>query len=340
MAIGEAPMIFFTVITQMCVGMFIVLGAIQTIGAMRYPAKVIDRLADPALFAIGPAMILGLLVSMLHMHDVTNMFNVIRHWDSSWLSREILFGIGFAALGFLFCIMQVLKLGSVRLRQVVAVLTAVVGVGLVVAQAQIYYSLATIPAWHHWATWVQFFGTALLLGSLGVGTTFVLLIHKRDRRVAKMSQDDLAKLDEPHESGSLSERVRDFFTDRHLTDSATREQVDSLLTTAVRSVVSVAIVAAGVILIAMQIYVPDLAQSGLSGLEAAGSYATGFAMVRFALLVAGALVLGLAAFFFVGASPKKLGLVAAILGSAFILVLISEFMGRALFYGAMTAVGI
>ena len=106
MELGELPMILFTVITQMCVGMFIVLGVVQTIGSTRYSVKAVDRLADPALLAIGPAMILGLLVSMLHMHDVLNVFNVFRHFNSSWLSREIVFGIAFAALGFLFCLMQ------------------------------------------------------------------------------------------------------------------------------------------------------------------------------------------------------------------------------------------
>ena len=44
--------------------------------------------------------------------------------------------------------------------------TALFGVGLVVSQVMIYYSLVTVPAWNSWATWVQFFGTALLLGAL------------------------------------------------------------------------------------------------------------------------------------------------------------------------------
>ncbi|HHU40433.1 MAG TPA: dimethylsulfoxide reductase, partial [Propionibacterium sp.] len=33
---------------------------------------------------------------MLHMHDLTHTLNVLRHWQSSWLSREIIFGILFA----------------------------------------------------------------------------------------------------------------------------------------------------------------------------------------------------------------------------------------------------
>lgn len=340
MNLGEAPMILFTVITQMCVGMFIVLGVVQTIGSTRYSAKAIDRLADPALFAIGPAMVLGLVASMFHMHDVLNVFNVFRHVGSSWLSREIVFGILFAALGFGFCVMQVLKLGQVRLRQAVAVLTALAGIGLIICQVQIYFSLTTVPAWNSWATWVQFFGTALLLGSLAVGASFVLIIWRRDRRIAQMSDSEIAALDAERERAGLGQQVKDFFADRYLVDSATRDEVDGLLTVTVRAIVAVAIVAAGVLLIAMPIYVSGLAANSAVGLAAAAHYATGTAVVRFSLLVIGALVLGLAAFFFAGSVPRQLGLVSFILVSAFVLVLVGEFVGRYLFYEVRIPVGI
>ncbi len=340
MNLGELPMILFTVITQLCVGMFVVLGAVQTIGATKYSAKAVDRLADPALFAIGPAMVLGLIASMFHMNDVMHVFNVFRHVGSSWLSREIVFGIGFAALGFLFCVLQVLKIGSVRLRQAVAVLTALLGIGLIVSQAQIYYSLVTVPAWSTWATWVQFFGTALLLGSLAVGAAFVMIIANRDRRIAKMSEAEIAELDDPRAEMPLGQKIRNFFTDKYLVDSATRTEVDGLLTGTVRAIVAVAIVTAGVLLIAMPMYVSSLASMGQPGIESAAHYATGFAVLRFGLLVVGALVLGLAAFFFAGAVPKQLRTLSFILVSGFILVLIGEFMGRTLFYEVMNRVGV
>lgn len=64
------------------------------------------------------------------------------------------------------------------------------------------------------------------------------------------------------------------------------------------------------------------------------------AALRFALLVLGALVGGLAAFFFAGSVPKRLPLLATILVSSFVLVLIGEFVGRYLFYEAMTRIGV
>ena len=340
MELGELPMILFTVITQMCVGMFIVLGVVQTIGSTRYSVKAVDRLADPALLAIGPAMVLGLLVSMLHMHDVLNVFNVFRHFNSSWLSREIVFGIAFAALGFLFCIMQILKLGGVRIRQLVAVLTAIAGIGLVVSQVQIYYSLPTVPAWSSWFTWVQFFGTALLLGSLAVATTFVLLIARRERRIGAMSEAEIAALEEPYERGNVMTQFSDFVSDKHLVNKAVRDEVDGLFKNAVRLMVAVAIVTAGVLLIATPLYVSSLASMGEAGMTSAAHYASGLAALRFTLLLVGALILGLAAFYVAGYGIKRLRLLLFLLIASFLLVLISEFVGRTIFYEAMTRVGV
>ena len=67
MNLGELPMIAFTVLSQMSVGAFIVLGLVQLLGGTKYSVKVIDRLADPALFAIGPTLVAGLIASMFHM---------------------------------------------------------------------------------------------------------------------------------------------------------------------------------------------------------------------------------------------------------------------------------
>lgn len=340
MELGELPMILFTVITQMCVGMFIVLGAVQLLGSTRHSAKAVDRLADPALLAIGPAMVLGLLVSILHMHDVFNMFNVIRHWQTSWLSREILFGVSFAAFGFLFCLLQALKIGSVRMRQVVAVLTAILGIGLVISQAQIYYSLVTVPAWHHPATWVQFFATTLMLGALGVGAAFVLIILRRESRIASMDETQIAELDAPYERGTTGQRLKDFVTDRRLVDSETRTEIDGLLATTVRGIVGVAVLAAGVLLITMPIYISGLANAGPQGYESAAMYMSGLSVVRFALLVLGAFGLGLLAFYYAGSGLAKLRTLALVLVSSFLLVLIGEFLGRALFYEVMVRIGV
>ena len=64
------------------------------------------------------------------------------------------------------------------------------------------------------------------------------------------------------------------------------------------------------------------------------------AMLFIATLLVGALVFGLAAFYAAGYGVKRLKLLLFLLVSSFLLVLISEFVGRTLFYEAMTRVGV
>ncbi|WP_093248698.1 dimethyl sulfoxide reductase anchor subunit family protein [Tessaracoccus oleiagri] len=152
MNLHELPMILFTVIAQMSVGTFVALGVMELVIGCRADQHTVRRLYEPVLYAIGPALVLGLAVSMLHMNDVTNVLNVVRNWESSWLSREILFGIAFAALGFAFALTQWFQWSTQRVRGILGVVTAIVGLGLVWSMAQIYSSLepcrpGTPPSW-------------------------------------------------------------------------------------------------------------------------------------------------------------------------------------------------
>lgn len=340
MSMGELPMILFTVLSQMAVGAFLVLGVVQTVGSAKFSSRAVDRLADPALLAIGPTLVLGLIASMFHMHDVFNMFNVIRHWQTSWLSREIIFGVGFAALGFLFTFLQIMKIGSARLRQLIAAVTALVGIGLVVSQVMIYYSLPTVPAWNSWATWVQFFGTTIVLGALTVGMAFVLASSRRQARIDRIGTDvQVAAADDPLPA-SYKQRFQAFLNDRQPMDAATRAEVEDLLRISIRGIVLAAMVAAGVLLIAMPVYVAGLPAAGEAGMASAAHFGGGFAMTRYLMLAAGALLLGVMMFYLAGFGTKRLPALSYVAVAAFFLVLIGEFMGRAMFYESMVAVGI
>ena len=48
--------------------------------------------------------------------------------DRTWFRLALSLGVLFAAFGFLFCIMQILKIGGVRVRQLVALVTAALGI--------------------------------------------------------------------------------------------------------------------------------------------------------------------------------------------------------------------
>ncbi|MGM0619240.1 MAG: DmsC/YnfH family molybdoenzyme membrane anchor subunit, partial [Actinomycetota bacterium] len=87
----ELSMVVFTIFAQMSVGAFIVLGVVQLAAQVRggRSAEEVDRITDPALYAVGVTLALGLIASVFHLGTPMNAINVLRSLDASWLSREI-----------------------------------------------------------------------------------------------------------------------------------------------------------------------------------------------------------------------------------------------------------
>lgn len=178
----ELPLVIFTIIAQMSVGSFVVLGLIHLFVG-RAGRDVVDKVSDPALYAIGPILVLGLVASMMHLGTPLRAINALRNLDSSWLSREILFGLLFAAIGGAFAFSQWNKWLTPRLRQALAGLAALVGLALIWSMTMVYL-LPTVPAWDSWTTPARFFATTFLLGSLAVGAALVVTADVRRRRGA------------------------------------------------------------------------------------------------------------------------------------------------------------
>ena len=305
----ELPMIIFTVLAQMSVGAFVVLGVVQVFASRRYGREAVDRVTDPALYAIGPTLVLGLIASMFHMNDVMNTLNVIRHVETSWLSREIIAGTTFAGLGFLFALAQWFRWGSTRLRQALAAVTAVVGLLLVLSMSMIYYSLVTVPAWHTWATPAQFFTTTFLLGSLAVGAAFMGTVLWRRRAAARAGR---------------AEEV----------DAPTRQ----LLSSSLKGVGVAAVAFLGVEFLIIPLHLTGLATAGGVAAESAAAFSGGWFVARLVLVFLGA---GLLSVFLVRrASPTARAVPLAVLAvTALVLVLGGELIGRSLFYDSMTRIG-
>lgn len=169
----EWPLIIFSILAQMSVGAFVTLGIMHFFALRTTDAQEADRLSDRALLAIEVVMVLALLASFFHLGNPLNAPRAITNIGASWLSREILFGVLFGGLGFVFAFLQWRKIGSFSLRNGLAWITALVGLCLVYSMSQVYM-LNTQPAWNTWATPVLFFVTTFLLGSLAIGTALVI----------------------------------------------------------------------------------------------------------------------------------------------------------------------
>ncbi len=306
MNVRDWSLILFTILVQMSVGAFWVLGLVHFYASRKVDEKEADRLSDRALLAIGPLMVLGLLASLLHLGDPLNSFKAVSNVGSSWLSREILFGTTFAVLGGLFAVMQWRKMSSFAVRNVVALLAGLVGLFLVSSMSMVYM-LPSQPAWDTLATPVFFFSAALLLGSMAMGTAFAanFLFLKRKGEEGLSAQLDL-------------------------------------LRSTLRGIAIAALILLGIQLVVTPLYVAGLSSGVPAAQKSAAMLVEDFPVVFALRLIFSFVGAGLfATILYQGASSQaKERSLAFLVYSAFALVLVSEVLGRYLFYAIKVKVGI
>jgi anaerobic dimethyl sulfoxide reductase subunit C (anchor subunit) len=307
MDIREWALITFTLLAQMAVGAFVVLGVVHYFAAQRAGQEQADRLSDRALLAIGPVVVLALVVSLFHLGNPLNAYRAVANLGTSWLSREILASVLFAGLGAVFAIMQWRKLASFGVRAVVAGLAALVGLFLVYSMSQVY-ALPTQPAWNHLGTPVAFFASTLLLGVFAIGAAFVVNYGYVQR-----------------------------------TQPGCAEAQCQLLRGALRWIAVAAVVLLGVELVVAPLQVAYLAAAPDAAARASaalmfGEYGVWFGL-RLALVFLGAGVL--AVFVYQNAQrPGQEQVLGQLTYAAFGLVVVAEVIGRYIFYAAHVKIGL
>jgi len=173
---GQWTLVGFTILTQMAVGVFLLLGLVHFGVSRQAGAGAADRMSGRALLAVGPVLGLALLVSVFHLGYPANALNAVNNIGSSWLSREIVCFTLFGGVGGVFALLQWRRLGPPMVRRVLAWSAAVLGVVLVYAMARVYL-LRSVPPWDTWLTPAAFFATTFLLGALALGLAFVINHH-------------------------------------------------------------------------------------------------------------------------------------------------------------------
>ncbi|MFF0745518.1 dimethyl sulfoxide reductase anchor subunit family protein [Streptomyces sp. NPDC004111] len=311
MSLHELPMILFTVLAQLAVGVFTVVAVLRIVAAARgrETGERVEELTNPALYAAWIALCAGLLASMFHMNDVFHVLNVFRHVGSSWLSREIVLGMVFAGLGLCCVAAQWFRWGGAGLRRALTALAALAGLVLVHAMSMIYYSLVTVPAWHNWRTPVAFHTTALLLGTLVVATALALTARFRP-------QSDPAAEPEPEP-----------------------EPPRRPLTALLNGLALTAIVLLGVEFVTVPLHVSALSSEGGVAAESASVYSGAWFVARLVLVFLGAGLLAALLHRFTGPARIRPTRLAALASTAFALVLVGEFIGRSQFYESMIRIG-
>ncbi len=304
---NEWALIIYTVVMQMAVGSFVILGGVQYFAVRRNGAEEAGKLTDHALLAIGPVVVFGIIVTLFHLGNPLNAPRTIANFGSSWLSREIVFSVLFSLGGAVFAFMQWRKLSTSTTRNIVALITAAVGIVLVFSMSMIY-RVSTVPAWDSLATQATFFITTFLLGTLALGAAFV---------------------------------ANYWYVRRKGLD--TNNVQHTMLAESLRWIALMAVALLGLQFIVVPLYLSSL---GTMGNEAATASVGVIAQqqglilaIRLALLFVGAGLLAVM-LYSMASSQSKLRVVTNVAYLAFALVLTSEILGRYLFYASMVRIGL
>lgn len=307
MELREWALVIFTVVMQMAVGAFVILGGVHFFATRKYSEPEAELMSDRALLAIGPLAVFALIVTFFHLGNPINAPRAIMNLGSSWLSREIGLAVAFSVLGAVFAFIQWRKILTPAIRNGVALVTAVVGLVLVYAMATVY-QLPTIPAWDTLATPVIFFITSFLLGALAISAAFSASFWYLKRKAA----------------------------------GDNKIQYDILATT-LRWIAVISVALMGIQFVVIPIYFAQLATAGSAAATASLNIIFGqhpiVLVLELVLLFLGA---GLLAMFIyqTAAIEKHVQRLSTLAYLAFALVLVAEVMGRFLFYVSMVKIGL
>ena len=160
-------LVFFTVLAQASIGLFIVLGILH------FTVKPTNNTLSKGFLFVWPLFGVAILFSLTHLGQPLRAFNVLTGLaHGSPLSIEIASSIIFGGFGFVYTVLQWFKLGSELLRKSLLIVTMMIGLWLLLAISNVY-TLEGVVAWSSLLTPLQFFSTGLLLGVASA----IVIIH-------------------------------------------------------------------------------------------------------------------------------------------------------------------
>jgi anaerobic dimethyl sulfoxide reductase subunit C (anchor subunit) len=168
---GEWPLVIFTLMMQMAVGLFILLVSFRFLTPESMNTELLDDLNFTSFVIIDALLIIGVLAASYHIDHPINARLAIANLKKSWLSREMLLGVSFGCIIAILSGMSWLEVHPSSISTFLLITGSVVGIALLYAIPRIYM-LRTVPTWNSIIVPLSFFSTSLLLGSILFGNIF------------------------------------------------------------------------------------------------------------------------------------------------------------------------
>lgn len=298
-------LVVFTVLSQMSVGAFLVLGIVHFFIERKASLEEADRMADRVLAAVIVTLVLAMAASLFHLGNPLQAYKAVINFDTSWLSREILLGVLFTVTASVFVVMQWLKISDARVRNVIGIIAALIGLGFVYSQSRIYM-LPAQPAWNTPITIITFFASTFLLGALAIGAALVANCAAIQRKNA---------------------------------DCAASHNM--LLRGAIRWIAVASIILVGIEVIVTPLYIAYLGTGPAASRASLEILISDLNLALILRMVFGFVGAGvLAAFLYQNAASKENKFLGMLAFGAFSLVFIAEILARYMFYATQVNIGV
>ena len=164
-------LVAFTVLTQLAVGLTVVLALVMKLGSGRFDQNDLDTIAGAFLPIVMIALVLAVGMATAHLGSPGAAFGVLANLRRSWLSREAAAGMVFGVLTAAAALAYRTEIGSPSGRWWLVIAAAAAGVVLIGAMARLYM-LRTVPAWNTASTPVTFAAASAILGIASVPPVF------------------------------------------------------------------------------------------------------------------------------------------------------------------------
>jgi anaerobic dimethyl sulfoxide reductase subunit C (anchor subunit) len=164
----ELSLIINSILVPLAAGLFIFPAGYRMILSGSAGSESVRYFTSTGMALSGPVILLGIVISMLHLGNPFRAYRSVRKIDTSWLSREVFFTASFFGLWLLYFIMEITGIKT----SYVIFLTVLAGFLSIISMANIYHSTGK-PGWSGFNTYSGFLGSIVILGSVGASVVAV-----------------------------------------------------------------------------------------------------------------------------------------------------------------------
>jgi anaerobic dimethyl sulfoxide reductase subunit C (anchor subunit) len=182
MNIREWTLPVYTILTQLSTGALLFIWIIRSLQTRQLGPECVDRSLKVPVMILMTTIIMAIGFAHLHLSRPLLSFTALRNVGTSWLSRELLFNLLYILLVFLLVFFLWFVKERYAFKTVLGWLAILAGLATEYCMSNIYL-LPTQPAWNSWLTPLSFLVTALLLGVVTVPVLFTMdLIFQKSQK--------------------------------------------------------------------------------------------------------------------------------------------------------------